>query len=42
MLGGLNGFTIYRIAGFCHEDFNLAIGSICDIKICDHFIRDIL
>ena len=36
----LNG--IYRIAGFCHEDFNLTIGSIRDIKIRDHFIRDIL
>ena len=33
---------IYRIAGFCREDFNLAIGSIRDIKIRDHFIRDIL
>ena len=32
----------YRIAGFCREDFNLAIGSIYDIKIHDHFIRDIL
>ena len=32
----------YRIAGFCHENFNLAIGSIHDIKIHDHFIRDIL
>ena len=32
---------IYRIAGFCCEDFNLTIGSIRDIKIRDHFIRDI-
>ena len=29
---------IYRIAGFCREDFNLAIGPIRDIKIRDHFI----
>ena len=33
--------NIYRIAGYCREDFNLAIGSIRDIKIRDHFIRDI-
>ena len=33
---------IYRIAGFCREDFNLAIGSIRDFKIRDHFILDIL
>ena len=33
---------IYRIAGFCREDFNLAIGSIRDIKIREHFIREIL
>ena len=32
----------HRIVGFCREDFNLAIGSIRDIKIRDHFIRDIL
>ena len=32
----------YRIVGFYHEDFNLAIGSIRDIKIRDHFICDIL
>ena len=32
----------YRIAGFFREDFNLAIGSIRDIKIRDHFICDIL
>ena len=34
--------SYYRIAGFCREDFNLAIGSIRDIKIRGHFIRDIL
>ena len=33
---------IYHIAGFCREDFNLVIGSICDIKIRVHFIHDIL
>ena len=32
----------YRRAGFCCEDFNLAIGSICNFQIFDHFIRDIL
>ena len=32
----------YCIAGFCRKDFYLAIGSIRDIKIRDHFIRDIL
>ena len=32
----------YRIAGFCRKDSYLTIGSIHDIKICDHFIRDIL
>ena len=26
----------YRIVGFCHKDFYLAIGSIRDIKMCDH------
>ena len=31
-----------RITGFCFEDFNLVIGSIRNIKICDHFICDIL
>ena len=29
-------------SGIWREDFNLAIGSIRDIKIHDHFIRDIL
>ena len=33
---------IYHIAGFCYKDFNLAIGSIRDIKIRGHFNRDIL
>ena len=37
-----NGVTVYCIVGFCREDFNLVIGSIRDIKIRDHFIRDIL
>ena len=32
----------YCIACFCRKDFNVAIGSIRDIKIHDHFIRDIL
>ena len=32
----------YCIVGFCREDFNLVIGSIRDIKIRDHFIRDFL
>ena len=24
---------VYRIAGFCHEDFNVASHGICNIKI---------
>ena len=35
-------YICYHIVGFCREDFNLVIGSIRDIKIRDHFIRDIL
>ena len=34
--------TVYRIASFCREDFNLTIGLIRNIKIHDHFICDIL
>ena len=40
---GAHGYVrMYCIAGFCCVDLNLAIGSIRDIKIRDHFIRDIL
>ena len=35
-------YVEYRIVDYCGKDFNLAIGSIRDIKIRDHFIRDIL
>ena len=34
--------AMYRIAGFCRENFNLAIALIHDIKIRDYFIHDIL
>ena len=29
----INYIDIYRIAGFCHEDFNVASHGICNIKI---------
>jgi len=29
----------YRIAGFYHEDFNIAFGSIRNIKICVIFVK---
>ena len=35
-------YKYYYVVSFYREDFNLAIGSVRDINIRDHYIHDIL